>query len=67
MAQAGSGALRTEPPRLDLFPPLLLTTGGTRRQRPSNIARSMALLQTPETRAPKKLGRGIVGGEGGGH
>src|ERR1700730_10205596 len=48
MAQAESGGLRTESPRLDLFPPLLLTTVGTRRQRASNIARSMALLQTPE-------------------
>ena len=48
MAQAESGELRTEPARLDLFPPLLLITGGTRPQRASNIVRSMALLQTPE-------------------
>ena len=48
MAQAESGGLRTESPRLDLFPALLLTTVGARRQRASNIARSMALLQTPE-------------------
>ena len=48
MAQVESGGLRTEPPRLDLLPPLLLITGGTRRERASNIARSMALLQTLE-------------------
>ena len=48
MAQAESKKLPTEPPRLDLFPSLLLMTRGARRQRASNIARSMALLQAPE-------------------
>jgi hypothetical protein len=48
MAQAESKELPTEPTRLDLFPSPLLITRGTRRQRASNIARSMALLQTPE-------------------
>jgi hypothetical protein len=56
MAQAESGGLRTEPPRLDLFLPLLLMTGGTRRQRASNIARSMALLQTPVQMKPTEGG-----------